>query len=206
MILCTIRSYQDSKHEMTTLLQKELKVNQIITTNLEQARALDDQARIKILQILYRKQLSADQIAAELDGAGYKKATTTIRHHLEILKHAGLVDIVKMEEARGAVMKFYGTSIKLLGFKIPSNFDLDYSKIITETSSKMERIIKNITQKSAGKTKKQILEINGGSEQDYNKYVLLEIVNRALANVFENNGFDHESVPTKKAKSMSKNN
>ena len=191
---------------MSILLQKKLKVNRIVTTNLEQARALDDQARIKILQILYRKELSAQQIAEELHEAGCKKATTTIRHHLDILRHAGLVDIVRMEEVRGAVMKFYGTSIKLLGFKIPSNFDSDYSKIITDASSKMERIIKNITQKSVTKIKKKNLEINGSSEQDYDKCVLLEIVNRALANVFENNGFDHESAPTKKAKSVSKNN
>ena len=90
---------------MSTLLQKELKVNRILMTNIEQAKALDDVARIKILQSLYHNELSAEQIADELHKAGYKKATTTIRHHLDVLKNAGLVEIVKMEEARGAVIK-----------------------------------------------------------------------------------------------------
>ena len=190
---------------MSILLQKDLKVNRILATNIEQAKALDDKSRIKILQILYRKQLSVEQIAGELHKAGYKKAITTIRHHLDVLKHAGLVEIVKMEEIRGAVMKFYGTSIKLLGYKTPPNFDSEFSKTITDTSIKMEKIIKNLAQKSASKIKKKNLENIDNSEQDYDKYVLLEIVNRAITNVFENNGVGHVSLPTKKA-TISKNN
>jgi len=190
---------------MSTLLQKDLKVNRILVTNIEQAKALDDGARIKILQILYRKQLSAEQIATELHKAGYKKATTTVRHHLDVLKRSGLVEIVKMEEVRGAVMKFYGTSIKLLGHKAPPNFDSEFSKTITDTSIKMEKIIKNLAQKSASKIKKKNLGNNDSSEQDYDKYVLLEIVNRAVTNVFENNGFGHVVLPTKKV-TVSKNN
>ncbi len=175
---------------MSTLLQKEIKVNRIVTTNVEQARALNDPARIKILQILYHKQLSAEQIVEELYKSGYKKATTTIRHHLDVLKRAGLVEIVKMKEIRGAVMKFYGTSIKLLGYNVPPNFDSDYSKTITNASINMQKVIKNIAQNSATKTKKKNLGKHSGMERNYDEYLLMEIVNRALAKVFEN----HDSV------------
>src|SRR5689334_10212721 len=143
---------------MSTLLQKEIKINRIVTTNIEQAKALDDSARIKILQILYHKQLSTEQIVDELHKAGYNKATTTIRHHLDVLKRAGLVEIVKMEEIRGAVMKFYGTSIKLLGFDIPPNFDSEYSKTITDASITMQKMIKNIIQNNMSKSKKKNIE------------------------------------------------
>ena len=174
---------------MSILLQKELKINRIVTTNVEQAKALDDPARIKILQVLYHKQLSAEQIVEELHKSGYKKATTTIRHHLDVLKRAGLVEIVKMEEVRGAVMKFYGTSIKLLGFKIPPNFDSDYSKTITDASIKMQKVIENIAQNNHTKTKKKNLGKHAaGMEQNYGEYLLIEIVNRALTKVLENHG------------------
>ncbi|MEX1996712.1 MAG: winged helix-turn-helix domain-containing protein [Nitrosopumilaceae archaeon] len=189
---------------MSTLLQKDLKVNRIVTTNVEQAKALDDKARIKILQTLYRKQLSAEQIADELHKAGYNKATTTIRYHLDVLKNAGLVEIVRMEEIRGAVMKFYGTSINLLGYTIPPNFDSEFLKTITDTSVKMEKIIKNLAQKSTSKIKKKNLGNGENSEQDYDKYVLLEIVNRAVTNVFENNGFSHNALSTRKRNFISK--
>lgn len=189
---------------MSTLLQKELKVNRILTTNIEQAKALDDVARIKILQVLYHNKLSAEQIVGELHKTGYKKATTTIRHHLDVLKNAGLVEIVKIEEVRGAVMKYYSTSVKLLGYKIPPNFDSDYSKTITTTSSKIEKIIKNIAQKNMSKVKKKTFESHNGSH--YDQYVMMEIVNRAITAVFENNDFNNLTILTKKSKSLSENN
>ena len=173
---------------MSTLLQKEIKINRIVTTNIEQAKALDDPARIRILQILYRKQFSADQIVEELHKEGYNKATTTIRHHLDVLKRAGLVEIVKMEEIRGAVMKFYGTSIKLLGYNIPPNFDYDYSKIIADASISMQKLIKNIIQNNMSKSKKKNIEKRTSAEQNYDLYLLIEIVNRALTKVLENHG------------------
>ena len=175
---------------MSTLLQKEIKINRIVTTNVEQAKALDDPARIKILQILYHKQFSTEQIVEELHKTGYNKATTTIRHHLDVLKRAGLVEIVKMEEIRGAVMKFYGTSIKLLGYDIPPNFDSDYSKTITDASTAMQKMIKNIIQNNISKAKKKNIDKRTNAEQSYDQYLLIEIVNRALTKVLENNSYD----------------
>ncbi len=88
---------------MSTLLEKQIKVNRIVTLSTEHARAIEDPARAKIMEILYRKSLSAEQIATELKKKGYKKALTTVRHHLEILKNSGLIELVKIEEARGAI-------------------------------------------------------------------------------------------------------
>jgi len=171
---------------MSTLLQKELKINKIVTTDADQAKALDDTARIKILQILYHKQLPTEQIVEELNKIGYKKATTTIRHHIDVLKNAGLIEIVKMEEVRGAVMKYYGTSVRVLGNKLPANFEIEFSKTIADTSVKLEKVIKNITETTSSKIKKKNSK-NGNSESNYEEHVVMEIVNRAMTKVFENN-------------------
>lgn len=171
---------------MSTLLQKNLKVNRIIATNIEQTKALDDLARIKIIQILYHKQLSAEQIAVELSKAGYKKATTTIRHHLDILKKAKLIEIVKMEEVRGAVMKFYGTSVRIVGSNTEPNFDASYHKTITDASLKVEKILKNIVVETNSKIKKNDSD-GHDSRKNVNESVLMEIVNRAMTNIFEDN-------------------
>lgn len=172
---------------MSTLLQKDLKINKILVTNAAQAKALDDPARIKILQVLYHKQLPTEQIVEELHKEGYKKATTTIRHHLDVLKKAGLVEIVKMEEIRGAVLKYYGTSVRVLGNKLPPNFENEFSKTIADASVKLEKVIKNISQNTGSKMKKKSSSKNN-SEPHYEEYLLVEIVNRAMTKVFENNG------------------
>ena len=162
---------------MSTLLEKQIKVNRIVTTSLEHARAIEDPSRAKILEILYRQSFSADQITSALKKAGYKKALTTVRHHLEILKRSGLIEIVKIEESRGAIKKYYGTSTKLLDFQAPKDFDSKYSKIIDNTSIKIEKILKGLTPKTA--------KSNGKKSKEYSQYLVVEIMNRAMTNVLE---------------------
>ena len=121
---------------MSTLLEKEIKVNRIVTMSTNQARAIEDTSRAKIIEVLYHKSMSAEQIANKLKKSGHKKALTTIRHHLDILKEAGLIEIVKIEETRGAITKYYGTSTKLLGYNAPEDFDSKYSSAIKNASTK----------------------------------------------------------------------
>ena len=163
---------------MSTLLEKQIKVNRIVTTSVEHARAIEDPGRAKIVEMLYRRALSADQITSALKKAGYKKALTTVRHHLEILKNSGLIEIVKIEESRGAIKKYYGTSIKLLDFKAPEDFDSKYSKIIDTTSTRIEKILKDMTPKTA--------KSKGKKSKEYSQYLVMEIMNRAMTNVLEN--------------------
>ena len=170
---------------MSTLLEKEIKVNRILTTSIKHARAIEDPTRAKIIEILYHRALSADQISNELKKTGYKKALTTLRHHLDILKESGLIEIAKIEQSRGAITKFYSTSTKLLGYAAPDDFDSKYSKVIDSTSIKIEKILRNLTPKTtkAKKTRK-----NG----DYSQYLVMEIMNRAMTNIMENSGKKHE--------------
>ena len=162
---------------MAILMEKEISTDRIITANYEMFRALDDPIRGKIVELLNKKQLNVEQITRRLKKFGYKKAVTTIRHHVEILKDSGLIEIIKIEESRGAITKYYGSSTKLLDFSLPPDFDENYSKIISKTSLKLEKIIGPIL-KNFSKTRK-IQQIN------YNKYIVMEIMNRSITNLLE---------------------
>jgi len=121
--------------------------------------------------------LNVEQIHRRLKKFGFKNAVTTIRHHVEILKNSGLIEIVKIEELQGAITKYYGSSIKLLDFTLPLDFDKNYSKIISKTSLKLGNVI-NLISKNFSKTRK-VSQIN------YNNYITVEIINRAIANILE---------------------
>jgi DNA-binding transcriptional ArsR family regulator len=168
---------------MSTLLEKPIKVNRIVTTSIAHARAIEDPARAKIMEILYHNSLSAEQISNELKKTGYKKALTTVRHHLEILKDSGLVEIVRIEESRGAITKFYSTATKLLGYQAPDDFDSKYSKIIDNTSVKIEKILKGLVPKTTSSKKSKSKE-----PADYSQYLVMEIMNRAMTSVLEKPG------------------
>ena len=164
---------------MSTLLEKQIEVSRIVTTSPDLARAIEDPARSKIIELLYRKSLNAEKIAAELKKSGYNKALTTIRHHLDILKDAGLIEIVRIEEMRGAITKYYGTSTRLLGYNAPEDFDAKYSSAINTASKKLEDILKTLAPKATPKSKKL------KADPAYAQYVMMEIMNRAMTKAME---------------------
>ena len=162
---------------MSVLLEKKITVNNILTVNTICAKAIEDEIRAKILQLLYKKRLNAVQITKRLKKLGYKKALTTIRHHIEILKDAGLIEVIKIEESRGGITKYYGTSTKLIAFTIPLDFEKKYSSIIQLTSSKLEKVL-NLVLKKTSKYRKS-------NQAEYNDYLVMEIFNRAMTNLLE---------------------
>ena len=158
-------------------MEKEVTIDRIMSANYDVFKALDDPIRGKIVQLLNKKQLNVKQITRRLKKFGYKKAVTTIRHHIEILKESGLIEIAKIEESRGAITKYYSSSTKLLDFTLPLDFDENYSKLISKTSLKLGKVIGPIL-KNFSKTRK-IQQIN------YNNYIVMEIMNRAITNLLE---------------------
>ena len=162
---------------MAILMEKEISIDRTIAVNNDVSRALARPTRGKIVELLNKKQLNVEQIRRRLKKLGYKKSVTTIRHHIEILKDSGLIEITKIEESQGAITKYYGSSTKLLDFMLPSDFDENYSKIISKTSLKLEKIIGPIL-KNFSKTRK-IQQIN------YNNCIVMEFMNRSLTNLLE---------------------
>ena len=164
-------------HVMAILMEKEISIDRTIAANNDVSSALARPTRGKIVELLNKKQLNVEQIRRRLKKLGYKKSVTTIRHHIEILKDSGLIEITKIEESRGAITKYYGSSTKLLDFMLPSDFDENYSKIISKTSLKLTKVISPIL-KNFSKTRK-IQQIN------YNNFIIMEIINRAMTNLLE---------------------
>ena len=164
-------------HVMAILMEKKVSIDRTIAVNNDVSRALARPTRGKIVELLNKKQLNVEQITRRLKKLGYKKSVTTIRHHIEILKDSGLIEITKIEESQGAITKYYGSSTKLLDFMLPSDFDKNYSKTISKTTLKLDKVISPIL-KNFSKTRK-IQQIN------YNKYIIMEIMNRSITNLLE---------------------
>jgi len=167
-----------------TLFQKEVKIKRVTTLGYPTAQALNDPVRIKILEILSHKQMSADEITKALDSSGYKKATTTIRHHLDTLKGAGLIEATRMVEVRGAVMKYYAPTLRAFSYTTP---DLEkHTKLVDDIGTKLLKVLKSIiedkkfTASFAGKD-----ACNQCKGDHYKEYAALDILNAALAKAME---------------------
>lgn len=86
----------------------------LIVTTPALARALGDPVRTAILEALDRSEASVEEISQRLKGRGIEKAVTTIRHHVDVLKDAGLIELRRTEEIKGGVLKYYAANARLV--------------------------------------------------------------------------------------------
>lgn len=166
------------------LFENEVKLKGVTTLGHQSAHALNDPVRIKILEILSHKQMTTEEMYKILRRTGHKKAMTTIRHHLDTLKSAGLIEVTKMVEVRGAVRKYYMPTLRAFSYNVP-NLEKQ-SKLIEDASSRLVKVLKSIFEDENFAT-----EINGKDNcnlckgDHYKEYVAFEILNTALARVLQ---------------------
>jgi DNA-binding transcriptional ArsR family regulator len=183
-----------------TLFQKDVRIKRVTTLGYRAAQALNDPVRIKILEILNHKQMSAEEIVKALAGSGFKKATTTIRHHLDTLKSAGLIQATKMVEVRGAVMKYYSPTLRAFSYDAPADFEAKNAKLIEDTGSKLLKVLKSVVE-----DKKFVAVLDGKNNgcslcknDHFREYLALEILNAALAKAMERKEYGEMLVPSSK--------
>lgn len=171
------------------LVTKEGKITNVVTMSVERCRALEDPARASILHILSHKPMSTEGLVLELNRNGYVKAVTTIRHHLDILRDCGLIEVVRLREVRGAVEKYYAPTIKFLGFE--NSFSVEgYNALIGETSKRLIKVMTSIAQRYG----KKIKSVSGSSckycsMNHAREYILFEVINRAIADAMQSKEF-----------------
>ncbi|ELY73584.1 putative transcriptional regulator [Natrinema pallidum DSM 3751] len=69
--------------------------------------AIDEPMRAMVLDILSEEALTATEVHERLDDRGIDRTENTVRHHINELRDAGLVDVVRFEEGRGGTTKYY---------------------------------------------------------------------------------------------------
>ncbi len=159
------------------LFQKDIKLRRVTTLNHVAAQGLSDPARMRILELVGHKPMNAEEIAKALGSGGVKKATTTVRHHLDTLKEAGLIAPAKMVEVRGAVMKYYSATLRVFDCQLPADLDNKGARLIEDVSGKLLRVLKSMYED------KRFLALE--KDGKCREFLALEIINAALAAAME---------------------
>ncbi len=152
--------------------------------SVEKARALADPVRTAILTILATREGSIVEIKSELEKQGMKIAPTTVRHHVDMLKKAGLVELVRLEEVRGGMLKYYASKVRLIEHSAPEEFEEKLGGAVGEAAAKLLKLLKRLSKKHAREIKsvaKSLKPCPHCSEKHFIEYVLAETINRAMA-------------------------
>ena len=117
-----------------------------IMMNENIAKCLSDPHRLKILDLLYHRNLSTRNLFDLLKKAKYDIAMTTLRHHISILKKNGLINIQRKEEVKGILVKYYKSNVKILVYEnYPFiTFAQDNKEIINSLYPKLYKVIRKI--------------------------------------------------------------
>lgn len=91
----------------------------VLLVSARSAAAVGDDVRVAMLDILAVCEASVEDLVRGLSARGIRKAPTTLRHHLEVLKRAGLVTLARSESRNGAVLKYYVSTARLLNYELP---------------------------------------------------------------------------------------
>nr|WP_231512878.1 winged helix-turn-helix domain-containing protein [Haloferax mediterranei] len=102
-----------------SLLETDVPVRNIITMAPEKAKALENDVRAKILDMLADREMTISEIHEELQRRGEDKVETTVRHHVTILKDAGLIEIARLEDASGGTLRYYKSNTRVFAYDSP---------------------------------------------------------------------------------------
>ena len=173
---------------MPEIFEKPIKIKHLMTTSVSKAKALEDPIRAMILNLLTKESKSIIEIVEELKKKGINKAPTTVRHHVDILKKAGLIELVKLRDVRGGVLKYYASNVRVLGHDLPKDFDEKLTAPIEETSQSIAKIVENVVKKY----KDEIKEVASAlrpcpycSPQHFIEYTIVEILHRSIAEAIQ---------------------
>jgi DNA-binding transcriptional ArsR family regulator len=108
---------------------------------VDEAKALADEVRIAILDMLSKKPMSVHEIVEELRKRGIHKNVNTIRYHLQILKDAKLVELVAVKEVKGGVLKYYAARKRVYPVEVPRDIEESLKPIAHKIYSYLKSIV-----------------------------------------------------------------
>lgn len=176
-----------------SLYSQDVRVTSVMLTNPRKAKAIENDVRAKILDMLADQEMTIGEIHDELRRRDEDKAETTVRHHVDVLKDAGLVELTRLEDARGGTLKYYRSNTRLLSYEVPDDAESTLADIADEVGDDVQDLIETIT-RAYGDDLRAIAEemkpCGHCSTQRYEEYLLRELLNRSFTGLSEEHKLD----------------
>lgn len=176
-----------------SLLETEVPIREVITTDPEKARALENDLRAKILDMLADREMTIEEIHDELGRRGEEKAETTVRHHVNVLTEAGMVELSRLEEAGGGTRKYYRSNTRVFSYDLPDGAEDDLEAAAASTRKALRGLVEDLVEEH-GDALEAVAEEMKPCEycetQHYEEFVVRELLNRALVDLSESGELD----------------
>lgn len=178
-----------------SLYTNEVNIENVIKTNPETAKALESDLRAKILDMLAHEAMTIEEIHTELNRRGAEKAETTVRHHVNILKDAGMVEIARLEEAQGGTLKYYQSNTRVFSheYELPDSTEASFTEMSTTARTELSSVIETLYTEHGDDIKAIADEIKPCeycSRRHHEEYILHDLLNQTLTDLIEGGELD----------------
>lgn len=170
------------------LLESNVPIREVVTTDPEKAKALENDVRAKLLDMLAEDEMTIEDMHKELARRGEEKAETTVRHHVNVLKDADMVEISRLEEAGGGTRKYYRSNTRVFSYTLPEDSDETLVEAQEQTSEELSNLIKILYTQHGDAIESVAREMKPCEyceTQHYEEFIIRELLNRALINLSE---------------------
>jgi DNA-binding transcriptional ArsR family regulator len=145
--------------------------------------AIDEPMRAMILDILADDARTAGEVHERLADRGIDRTENTVRHHINELRDAGLVDVVRFEEGRGGTTKYYHANTIVLSYSLPDSADPTIAEMTDAIRPQIADALATLTDEYEGTIEDIVSEMQPCEHcrnQKYETYVLLTVLRRAF--------------------------
>lgn len=170
------------------LLESDVPIREVVTTDPEKAKALENDVRAKVLDMLVDEEMTIEAIHEELARRGEEKAETTVRHHVNVLKDAGMVEIARLEEAGGGTRKYYKSNTRIFSYDLPENADETLEPAQEAATAELASLVENLYADHGDEIESVAREMKPCEyceTQHYEEFILHELLNRSLIELSE---------------------
>lgn len=176
------------------LLESDVPIREVVTTDPEKAKALENDVRAKILDMLAAEEMTIEEIHDELHRRGDEKAETTVRHHVNVLKDAGMVEIARLEEAGGGTRKYYKSNTRVFSYELPERSDEQLASAQKTTTAELTDLLETLYADHGDNIEAVAREMKPCSyceTQHYEEFIIRELLNRSLIELSETGELDN---------------
>jgi DNA-binding transcriptional ArsR family regulator len=175
------------------LLDSEVPIRDVITTDPEKAKALENDLRAKILDILADEAHTVGEIHGELARRGEEKAETTVRHHVNVLQDVGMIEIARLEEAGGGTRKYYESNTRIFSYDLPEGSEESLATAQETATAAVAGLVEAFVAEHGEEIEAVAREMKPCQyceTQRYEEFVVRELLDRALIELDEDGRLD----------------
>jgi DNA-binding transcriptional ArsR family regulator len=161
----------------------DVTIEDIAVRDTNVSSAVDEPVRAMILDMLAEETLSVAKIDDDLEGRGYDRTLNTVRHHVNELRDAGLVEVARLKEHNGGTTKYYRANTIVLSYALPDDARDDIGEMAHALAPDVAALVADL-EAEYGETIDRIADEMAPCahcrSQKYETYLLLTVLRRAF--------------------------